>query len=368
MSLLLYGRIFVDEDYGKLFVVTESGAIHQHNVLLQRNPRQPLYYSTTRTQVCSLPEPIIPVSTQHLRTCIRCHRGNPALHETPTPTFDAFRDYLQHFHPVYSTYLEHIFFQDASILNLLHHLRRGTAHVVSDGSFLPQPSIATAAFILCSDDHSNKVIGYCRLPERDNDNDSTRGEIFGLILSAVVLQAINSYFNINEGSIHIACDNDSAIYNGLEKDEWPSPSQSHFDLLSTLRRHVSKLPFVLHPHRVKGHQDPKRQHLTCHERLNVVADFAAKSYAYMVERQPTLQSGLQSDPLQWIVRLNGTLVKKDLTHNIQDFHFGTALMTHQRMVQLYGPTAAHHINWDAIATSTKGLSVRDSIWRTKLVS
>lgn len=67
---------------------------------------------------------------------------------------------------------------------------------------------------------------------------------------------------------------------------------------------------------MKGHKDRENvspEHYTVYEKMNIVADHIAKSYAYEVELNPSLQEGIQYDPFQWTVNIQVHLVKKDFT-------------------------------------------------------
>ena len=183
--------------------------------------------------------------------------------------------------------------------------------MVVDGSFIPGTGIATAPWVMASATGPVQAIGYSRLPGGDHDNDPYRAEIYGLCLGLTFLQVLHSHKPNLSGKVTISCDNNEALRRGMEYELWPKTQSSHFDILSTLPHLRRSLPLRFIPQEVKGHQDSKsNEPLTRLEELNVIADEAARTLAYQIERRHHIQQDLPSYMHQWQILLDSKVIKK----------------------------------------------------------
>ena len=137
-------------------------------------------------------------------------------------------------------------------------------------------------------------LGYSRLPDGNSSNDPYRAELFGLCMALVVLQMFHRMRPDIVGKVVISCDNDEALRQGIEFELWPKAMASHHDMIAQLHRLRRDVPYALDPRRVQGHQDTKATRpLNRLEELNVIADEAAKTFAYRIERSNAVQSDLR---------------------------------------------------------------------------
>lgn len=122
------------------------------------------------------------------------------------------------------------FFDDGTGVQAAQTIRTGEAIFVADGSFLSSSGAATAARVFGTPSFTLLGRGHSRVPGDTVDNDSTRAEIFGLILSVFMLQALCDLHDITDEQVHLACDNDVVIYFGIINTVYPRATMKHFDL------------------------------------------------------------------------------------------------------------------------------------------
>lgn len=183
-------------------------------------------------------------------------------------------------------------------------IQNNQALVVVDGSFLPDSGIATASRITAGQAGEVTAVGFSRLPDGNMSNDPYRADLFGLCLAPSVLQVIHKYQPELRGTITISCDNDEALRHGIEYAMWSRSTAPHFDLIAILDRLRDSILFRLVLQQVRGHQDQTGRELTRMEELNAVADNAARTMAYTIERNGSIQRDLKSLHSQWRVQFD----------------------------------------------------------------
>jgi len=155
-------------------------------------------------------------------------------------------------------------------------IRHGTAVAVSDGSF--KMKYGTAAFVIEGNDSVNRIRGVNEVPGPLVDGDSHRCELAGLYGIVTLIQTICDMYQIKEGTVKVACDNEQAL-RCFDLDYAPDPNHRNFDLLQAVTYLSRQSPIQWKPQHVKGHQDKhKHRYLTRLERLNIEMDHLAKAF------------------------------------------------------------------------------------------
>ena len=171
------------------------------------------------------------------------------------------------------------------------------------------------------------------------------------------------------GDIYISCDNDEALKQGIEYNMWPRPQAPHFDLLATLHSLRSQINIDLIAKQVRGHQDlHSSAPLTRLEELNVIADKAARTLAYRIERTRTIQHHLQSPNHIWKLAINNKIIKKDTRRIIQEHVLGQSIRTHWIAKGKFTEDAIDGIDWSALRQAVKRKPLHHQRWATKFIS
>ena len=129
----------------------------------------------------------------------------------------------------------------------------GNGKCMSDGSL--KDLLGTSAFTFLLDDEKNNYVGSNIVPGEDDEQNSYRSKICGVLGNMLVINATCEFHGINEPcEIMVGCDNVSALWNGL------GPTPVHMKMASTdLVKVIRQLrqTSVLHwkSHWVKGHKD-----------------------------------------------------------------------------------------------------------------
>ena len=242
-----------------------------------------------------------------------------------------------------------VFFRDPTLEHTIRLIESGEAIIVADGSFLPHIGIATVAWVLAGNAGPIEATGYSRLPDENNINDAYRAELFGLSLAMSMLVVLQQFKPDLSGSITISCDNDEALRHGIEYKLWPRATAPHFDLISIIHRYRSQSSLIMSPKRVRGHQDSnKGSKLTRLEELNVIADHAAKTMAYKIERNRAIQRNLTTLPSQWKVSIDNVVLKKNIRSEIEHRVLGKGLIDHWLGKGKFTDNAIRIIDWGAL--------------------
>lgn len=165
-----------------------------------------------------------------------------------------------------------------STAELANDIKEGKITCVADGSFKDQHG--TAAWkILNLENPKNAVEGQCITPGSPEQQNAYRSELSGVYAGISVINALVEYYEIQQGSVVLACDNLGAINITSYDSGGVNPvSCAQFDLVMAIQSlKLSKIQWN-HVH-VDGHQDDNKDHvLSAIERLNVEMDSQAKAH------------------------------------------------------------------------------------------
>ena len=352
-----------DRPSNSLYHVTREGGISVHREVLRSARRAHSFFSSHSEQCMTLPitaTPVVPTI---------CNDGYQ-LPLPPQPTLPTtYYAAIDKFDEAIRGWMEHSFFHDPELNNCMTLIEHHQALLVVDGSFLPDSNIATAAWVLAGPSGPMHGVGYAWLSDGHYDNDPYRAEIFGLCMALVVVQAICTLRPDLTGSITLSCDNDAALRQGIEYNIWPKVQSSHFDLLSLAHRLRQKIHIQLKYSKVTGHQDRVRPHrLTRLEVLNIIANEAAKTMAYQVERQRHVQQSNVLPSLQWKIRAKERFLKKNIRVEIQNIVHGRELKKFWMSKGKFTENAITRIDWMAMREAVKRKTKSQQRWAAKFIS
>mmetsp|Transcript_1885 Transcript_1885/g.4283 ORF Transcript_1885/g.4283 Transcript_1885/m.4283 type:complete len:275 (+) Transcript_1885:175-999(+) len=137
-------------------------------------------------------------------------------------------------------------------------LLAGKIRVISDGSYKNHVGSACSQ-ILTADGHDIIWIT-CQTPGHPDDQSSTRSELIGLLASLLVLSWMAQLVQLrlfgSKPAVEMACDGLVALRKSFDERHL-KPTEAQFDLASTIREVLRKLPLELVPRHVRGHSDKK---------------------------------------------------------------------------------------------------------------
>ena len=236
--------------------------------------------------------------------------------------------------------------------------------IVSDGSFLKEAGIGTAAFIVESFQQHFKISGSIRVPGHRDIMCSYRAELAGILAAISYINAICHEFSIHDGTILLGCDGKEALNciifhepTGIIKSQ-----QKHFDLLTSISHSLQVTTMKWNTTHVKGHQDdlvPYRQ-LDRLAQLNVQADKLAKRRLTQELQQPYIQFSTEVpfDHCKILRRDNQGILQRISTNLNKTLH---SAITSQRIRQYwikkhkFEANTERHLDWEVIHKSFKSL-------------
>ena len=168
-------------------------------------------------------------------------------------------------------------------------IQQGLAIAVSDGSYAQGRS--TSAFIITKRHRDGRmfsnVTGSNIVPGLQDEQDSYRAEIGGVMGILTAVEILCSKYAIQSGSLELGLDGKSAK-EAIFSDLPPKVEAKAYDLLRATRGVLSRLPIHVTGRHIEGHQDkhiPKSR-LDLWARLNVDMDRKAKARLAKALKQP----------------------------------------------------------------------------------
>ena len=162
--------------------------------------------------------------------------------------------------------------------DFIQQLRTGPVKVVSDGSYLQEATLSTAAWILALD-RNRYIVGRHQVTGNAVDQCSHRGELSGLLGGVTDVNALCLEFNIDRGRGQLYCDGLGAVSIATYIQHKLSPSHPHFDIINALFCSLQDSPLAWSFHHVYGHQDNgiELSELSDEAYYNTLADQHAKN-------------------------------------------------------------------------------------------
>jgi Reverse transcriptase (RNA-dependent DNA polymerase) len=213
---------------------------------------------------------------------------------------------------------ENVQFQ-GSCVSIAQSIRQGTCSCVTDGSFKEQHGTAAWKIVdLDKPDHA--IEGQVVTPGFPHQQDAYRSELSGLYASVMAINALTTYFDIQEGAITMACDNYSAIRMTSYDPLGTNPSScAQFDLVMAIQHAKTTRLTWTHKH-VKGHQDDHPELvLTPLEEINVDMDIKAKRHWALTHSMEDEARIHDFEHQPWSISVGGQKVVSNLAPMCKDW-------------------------------------------------
>ena len=249
-----------------------------------------------------------------------------------------------------------------TVNKLIISLKKGTAKIVSDGSYYPtRERFGTVACIIdLGDDSLERIIILCIVSGPNAEQCSRRSELAGILSGLKFLQVLEQWSGLQHGKCKIAYDGEGAVIK-MTNSNSTTPITPHFDIISAIKTILDRINTRCIFEHVYGHQDDKGVQLTELEELNVQADTLAKDFNYVHHKmdRTKLRTAMTEDEL-WPVFMNGNKIvsntkKKIITEaaeqTLHDYWIRKkGRYTHQSMKK---------IDWDVLSRLPRRLQLGD---------
>jgi hypothetical protein len=106
------------------------------------------------------------------------------------------------------------------------------------------------------------------VPGRSDNQSSYRSESAGMFSIIIFVDLIVEYYEIQEGSIEVACDGIEALRAISRESRTPKSGSNSFDIVTAARKHLSQSTLRWTFRNVRGHQEKPRDEFDIWERLN----------------------------------------------------------------------------------------------------
>ena len=239
----------------------------------------------------------------------------------------------------------------------------GNAIAVCDGSY--KDMFGTAGFVLQQwDQRTDRIIGANVTPGHQEDQNPYRSEIGGIFAVVVIVEALVTMHSIQQGTIELGCDCESAL-TVLFEHEYDTPSQPHHDMIHAIRTKLAESPITWKFRHVRGHQDKHRNFLELDmwSQLNVEMDSLAKAYwnttsSTVAPFYPFNASGWSL----WIGERKLTNWDRTALYNHAQ---STDIISHWSIRRKLPIHLIHSIHWEASEAAIKRLGLHKSLWVPK---
>jgi hypothetical protein len=171
------------------------------------------------------------------------------------------------------TMLDNIFYK-GNVTRLLQSIRDGKAKAVSDGSFLQSHKLGTAAFVVEGETTGDLVQGSHETPGSKSSQCAHRSEMFGIFALILMVNALCTKNDIQEGHITAKCDGEGTIKILHNLHVITKNTRKHFDLIIAITKALNKSPLTWTFAHIDGHQDDHVEfnRLDRWAQLNVMVD------------------------------------------------------------------------------------------------
>ena len=250
---------------------------------------------------------------------------------------------------------------------LAKQLRKSAVLCIADGSY--KDHYGTAAFILDANEDANSWVGVVPCYGDPSFHDAYRSELTGLLAIVTVLLAICNKHDIQDGIVHIGCDNDTALARCLD-DEWKCKCpDENWDIIQGTRHIISKLPLSLFPVMVTGHLDKNRSYedLNRKEQLNVDCDTLAKLWWKQTHIDPQIFNGrLPGECTE--IHIQGVAIKQHLDESIFSHCSRPAILQTWQRRRNMSTQAQISIDWNLVHTAMKRIPHARKLFIVKHIS
>ena len=199
---------------------------------------------------------------------------------------------------------------------------QGKARAVSDGSFKNAMGTSSSILFHSRANDPNRIISVNGVPGNSNEQSAYRSELAGVSGSLATIAAVCRIHDIQEGSITLGLDGRQALL--AAAGDWPlNPERPDFDLITDIRRKITKLPITVKWKWVEGHQDDdKSTHLDEWAKANILVDNMAKAFWNSLNKAEHTPNPQRFGDEAWAIHYQGyklnRMDKAALYHSIME--------------------------------------------------
>jgi len=209
------------------------GSVWYFHSRIPRRSGRPMYSSMGT--ICDLPPVVHKAQVLYQNQYLICN-GHCSIQAPVLPNRNSFMEFLfSSTEPSAHWCFESICLPLDDGYQLAQSIRNNLASInalkaVTDGSF--KDTFGTAAWILECSETSQRMTGQVVAPGSDQDHSSYRSELSGVYAVLLVVSKLCSYFNVDEGSVVLGCDSQSALATAFAAPCYQHPLKTPcFDLL-----------------------------------------------------------------------------------------------------------------------------------------
>jgi len=278
-----------------------------------------------------------------------------------------FQGYIDRLDPTEKYLLSQLTFSEEIVEGLGHNIRNGTVRVVSDGSFFESTKVAAFCTRIESDDKMFQLQLQQFVPGDPTYMDSYRAECAGILAGFIVLSLICDYHEIEEGGAKVGCDGSAALDMAFQPSWDTRTTDSHFDLVYILHDWFKKIPITLRKHWIRGHQDKHIpfQRLDRMTQMNILCDGVAKTLGNSI---PDHIIPLAVVSKMWTIKTGGQTLTHEIDLQIRRWVHDPHLREYWKTNGQTTDESEILIDWDAVASASKGVRKHKSTLMTKLLS
>ena len=268
----------------------------------------------------------------------------------------------QHFFR-HSQFSQNIHVVAQAILN--HH-----ALIVTDASVQTQTNTGAASWVLV-DKNTNLGMSYGDhgVPKGNKTMDSYRGEVYGIFASLYAVSMVKEKFNIQTGTIEVACDNDASLLHSITYDTPARVTNGSFDILWAIHHIKKRLrPLKIVAVHVKGHQDRHTNNLSRVEKLNVLVDKRAEVFRDYIEKSEQYEYSDLHKYFRYGIYINGTHITSHIDDSLRNWIQMQPMRKFLNATHALPYTAFEEVDWDSVEKATTSLTNSRRIWLTKFAS
>ena len=187
---------------------------------------------------------------------------------------------------------------------LVEGMKTGSLIFIADGSYNREkaPKISGTGWIVYCTTAKRKIQG--SFYEDSKAASSYRGELLGMCCLLLLATALEEFFDIQEWTAQLSCDNESALYQATRGLKRIRPGASCADLLRSIRSSGNRLNGKFIGVHVDSHMDKYLlwHQLTLEQQLNVLCDQLAKGAVSRAILDQMRRRGRRRDGLQVLPR------------------------------------------------------------------
>ena len=241
-------------------------------------------------------------------------------------------------------------------------IMRGKGRCISDGSVKDQLGTAAATFMDVGED--NEYIIRNRTPGRDRDIHSFRSELCGILPNILLVNSVAEAHDIQEGIVTVGCDSESALWAAFGEGDVNANDPS-FDLIKTIRHHVSISPVTWRYMHVRGHQDDDKEAVLDDWALaNIRMDKEAERYWMQKygrgSRERPNPPRMQGEG--WRVEIRGYPVVSQLDDRLYNHVYRDRCMNYWEQKERIGPGQGENVAWKNYHSAVSGLPSSQRQW------